>query len=184
MSKKKFVLGIAGSSGAIYAHRLLEIVSTLPHHFDLVISENAIINWELEIGPFDPSTIPYKIWGKKDFMAPFASGSSKYDGMIICPSSMGMVGRISAGVSDDLITRAADVMLKERRKLIIVPRETPYSLIHLRNMTQLTEAGAIICPACPSFYHHPDSITVLVDTVVHRVLDLAGIDVASQRWGS
>lgn len=123
-----------------------------------------------------------KLWSNRDFNAPFASGSSSYDTMIICPASMGMVGRIAHGVSDDLITRAADVILKERRRLILVPRETPYSLIHLNNMKLLTEAGAIICPATPSFYSRPQTIDELVMTVIDRVLTLAGFAIDTYRW--
>ena len=123
-----------------------------------------------------------KLYNNNDFNAPFASGSSSYDTMIICPASMGMVGRIAHGVSDDLITRAADVMLKERRKLIIVPRETPYSLIHITNMKLLTEAGAIICPATPSFYSRPQTIDDLVMTVIDRVLALAEFAIDTYRW--
>ena len=123
-----------------------------------------------------------KLWDNKDFNAPFASGSSSYDTMIICPASMGMVGRIAHGVSDDLITRAADVMLKERRRLILVPRETPYSLIHINNMKLLTEAGAVICPATPSFYSRPQTIDELVATVTDRVLTLAGFTIDTFRW--
>lgn len=123
-----------------------------------------------------------KLWNNHDFNAPFASGSSSYDTMIICPASMGMVGRIAHGVSDDLITRAADVMLKERRRLILVPRETPYSLIHITNMKLLTEAGAIICPATPSFYSRPQTIDDLVMTVIDRVLTLAGFNIDTYRW--
>lgn len=123
-----------------------------------------------------------KLWNNRDFNAPFASGSSSYDTMIICPASMGMVGRIAHGVSDDLITRAADVILKERRRLILVPRETPYSLIHINNMKLLTEAGAIICPATPSFYSRPQTIDELVMTVIDRVLTLAGFSIDTFRW--
>jgi len=115
-----------------------------------------------------------KEYSNKDFFVPFASGSSDFDTMIICPASMGILGRIASGTSDDLIARGADVMLKERRKLILVPRETPYNLIHIRNMETLTLAGAIICPASPSFYSKPASIDELVMTVVERVISLAG----------
>ena len=124
-----------------------------------------------------------KQYNNHNFYAPFASGSAQYDTLIIIPASMGMVGRIAHGVSDDLITRAADVILKERRTLILVPRETPYSLIHLTNMKLLTEAGAIIAPATPSFYSKPSSITELASTVTHRILDLAGFEVPTKRWG-
>jgi flavin prenyltransferase len=181
---RKVVLAIGGSSGAIYAQRIinkLAAINPLPT-VGVVMSPNAIINWELEIGPFESTAIPFKIYEPKDFFAPFASGSAKYDTMIVIPCSMGLLGRMATGVSDDLITRAADVMMKERRKLIIVPREAPYNLIHLRNMTQLTEGGAIICPATPSFYSKPTTLNEIADTVVDRVLDLAGFDIKSYRW--
>ena len=115
-------------------------------------------------------------------MAPFASGSSTYGTLIICPCSMGTVGRIAGGISNDLITRAADVMLKERRRLICVVRETPYNLIHLKNMTAITEAGGIICPATPSFYSNPATIEEAAYTVIHRVLQLAGVNVDGYKW--
>ncbi len=131
----------------------------------------------------DKSGTLFKVYDNRDFFAPFASGSSKYDTMIICPASMGMMGRIANGVADDLISRAADVMLKERRKLILVPRETPYNLIHINNMKLLTEAGAILLPATPSFYSKPETIKDLVMTVVDRILDIAGFEVDAERWG-
>ena len=158
---KKIVVAIGGSSGSIYAKVLLDKLAVLRDQWDevgVVMSDNAKYNWQLELGTFEPDKYPFTFYAKRDFQAPFASGSAKYGTMIICPTSMGLIGRIASGVSDDLSTRAADVILKERRKLIIVPRETPYSLIHLKNMTSLTEAGAIICPASPSFYHNPTSI--------------------------
>ncbi len=183
--KRKIVLAIGGSSGSIYAKLLMDKIATMPDiKLGVVMSDNAIINWEIELGPFDKSAYPFSFYNKNDFMAPFASGSAKYDTMIICPSSMGLLSRIATGISNDLTTRAADVILKERRKLIIVPRETPYNLIHLKNMTALTEAGAIICPATPSFYSQPQTIDEICSTVVDRVLDLAGIDVDTYRWGS
>ncbi|NNE29146.1 MAG: UbiX family flavin prenyltransferase, partial [Saprospiraceae bacterium] len=113
---------------------------------------------------------------------PFASGSAQFDTMIICPCSMGVMGRIASGVSDDLMTRAADVILKERRNLILVPRDTPYSLIHINNMKTITEAGGIICPASPSFYSKPMDFEELAATVVDRVLDLAGLNIDTYRW--
>lgn len=181
---RKIVLGIAGSSGSIYAQLLIEKLKTIDNvEVGVVMSPNAKLNWEIEIGAFDESQIPFKIYGKNDFNAPFASGSAKYDTMIICPSSMGVIGRIANGISTDLMTRAADVILKERRRLIVVPREMPYSLIHLRNMTTITEAGGIICPATPSFYSKPQSTNEIVATVVDRVLDLAQFDTPSFRWG-
>ena len=116
-------------------------------------------------------------------MAPFASGSAGFDTMIVCPCSMGTLGRIASGVSDDLITRSADVILKERRKLILVVRETPYSLIHINNMKTVTEAGGIICPATPSFYSLPKTAEEIAGTVINRVIDLVGFENDSYRWG-
>ena len=146
------------------------------------MSDNAVVNWEIEIGPFDKESYPFTFYNKNDFMAPFASGSAKYDTMIICPSSMGLLARVVSGISNDLMTRAADVILKERRTLIIVPREAPYNLIHLQNMTELTRSGAIICPAAPSFYSQPKTLEEVCTTVVDRVLDLAKIPVETFRW--
>jgi 4-hydroxy-3-polyprenylbenzoate decarboxylase len=120
---------------------------------------------------------------KTDFNAPFASGSGKFDTMIIIPCSMGTLGRIATGISNDLVSRAADVILKEKRKLICVVRETPYNLIHIRNMETVTLAGAVICPATPSFYSRPETIEEAAMTVVDRVLDLAGFDIKAYRWG-
>lgn len=154
-----------------------------PIEVGVVMSENAVLNWEIEIGEFNESDYPFTFYKSNDFMAPFASGSARYDTMIICPSSMGLIGRVANGISNNLMTRAADVMLKERRKLIIVPRETPYSLVHLRNMTALTEAGAIICPATPSFYSKPMTREEICATVVDRIMDLADLEVDTFRWG-
>jgi 4-hydroxy-3-polyprenylbenzoate decarboxylase len=123
-----------------------------------------------------------KEYQNSDYYAPFASGSSKYESMIICPASMGTIGRIANGTSEDLICRTADVMLKERRKLIIVPREAPYNLIHINNLKTLTLAGAIICPASPSFYSNPKTVDELVLTVVDRIIDLAGFNSKGFRW--
>lgn len=182
---RKIVLGIGGSSGSVYARRLMTklVKMDVGLTVGVVMSDNAVANWEIELGEFNRGEWPFAFYHKSDFNAPFASGSARYDTMIICPCSMGLLGRIAQGTSGDLMTRAADVILKERRKLIIVPRETPYNLIHLRNMTALTEAGAIICPATPSFYSRPETIDALIDTVVDRILDLAGLDIQSYRWG-
>ena len=182
----KLILGLGGSSGAIYAKLLLERLSTIREQIEevgIVMSKNARINWDLEINERSIESYGFKIYDKDDFNAPFASGSAKYNTMIICPCSMGTLGRITNGFADDLMTRAADVILKERRKLVVVPRETPFSIIHLDNMRKLTEAGAIICPAIPSFYSKPDTIEKLCLTVVDRVLDLAGFQLETFRWG-
>jgi flavin prenyltransferase len=182
---KKIVLSIGGSSGSIYAKVLMDRLLELKNQWKdvgVVMSDNAKFNWKFELGNEDYLNYPFSFYDKKDFMAPFASGSAKYDTMIVCPCSMGLMGRIAAGISDDLSTRAADVILKERRKLILVLRDTPYSLIHINNMKLLTESGAIICPATPSFYSKPKTFEELAMTVTDRVLDIAGFDLNSYRW--
>jgi flavin prenyltransferase len=183
--KINIVVAVTGASGAIYAKVLLEKLSQLSLQIvksGVVFSENAKAVWNHEMPdtPFDQ--YPFKIYESKDFFAPFASGSSKYDVMIICPCTMGTMGRIAAGLANDLITRTADVMLKERRKLILVTRETPLNLIHIKNMKLITEAGGIICPANPSFYGKPKNIEELVSTVIDRVLDLSGFEINYKRW--
>ncbi|MEM9930773.1 MAG: UbiX family flavin prenyltransferase [Bacteroidota bacterium] len=188
MQKHKIVVAVGGSSGSLYAKVLLDRLVALQDQWaavGVVMTENAKYNWELELGaPFDPAAYPFDYYEKRNFHAPFASGSAKYGTMIVCPCSMGLLARITTGVSEDLITRAADVILKERRRLILVPRETPLSLIHLRNMTALTEAGGIICPAIPSFYSGAETKEELALTVVDRVLDLAGLELGgTYRWG-
>lgn len=183
---KKIIVGIGGSSGSIYAKVLLDKLSALRNQLDavgIVMSDNAKFNWNLELGSKSYEAYPFfDFYEKKDFMAPFASGSAQYDTMIICPCSMGLLARIAHGISDDLLTRAADVILKERRKLIIVPRDTPFSLIHINNMKTITEAGGIISPACPSFYSRPQTIEEVAATVVDRLIDLAGIQQTTYRW--
>jgi 4-hydroxy-3-polyprenylbenzoate decarboxylase len=149
----------------------------------IVWSDNAKTVWQEELSNKNYDNFPFKTWDKNDFYAPFASGSSNYNALIICPCSMGTLGRIAGGISDNLITRAADVMLKERRKLICVIREMPYSLIHINNMKTVTEAGGIICPASPSFYHKPASMEDAVQTVVDRVINLAGLNAGGYQWG-
>lgn len=182
----KIVVAIGGSSGSIYAKILLDRLKVMVKQTEaigVVMSDNAIYNWELEIGPWSKDEYPFTFYNKMDFMAPFASGSAKYGVMLVCPCSMGLLGRIAAGISTDLITRAADVILKERRKLIVVTREMPLSLIHIRNMETVTLAGGIICPATPSFYGIPTTIEEVAGTVIDRVLDLSGLDWQSFRWG-
>jgi flavin prenyltransferase len=183
----KIAVAITGASGSIYTKVLLDSLVKLQQQvkeIGVVWSDNARTVWQHELGNEDYKNYPFKIWDKNDFMAPIASGSAGNDVLIICPCSMGTAGRIAGGISNDLITRAADVMLKERRKLICVVRETPYNLVHLRNMTTITEAGGIICPATPSFYSKPQTLEEMAYTVVHRVLQLAGIDADGYRWGS
>lgn len=186
MNKKKIVVAITGASGAIYAQTLLNKLLLLTDQVEevaILMSENAKTVWKTELANEDYSSFPFKIYDKRDFNAPFASGSAKFDTMIVCPCSMGMLGRIANGISDDLGTRAADVILKERRRLILVARETPYNQIHLQNMLTITQAGGIICPATPSFYSKPETFEDLAFTVIARVLDLAGLDINPPRWG-
>jgi len=178
----RLVLAATGASGSIYLQRLLHHLGEGDHEIHLVLSPYAKQVIREEIGEL---TLPAGVieHGEKSMNAPFASGSALFDGMIIVPSSMGTMGRIAAGTSENLILRAADVFLKERRKLIIVPRETPWNLIHARNIVTLTEAGAIILPASPSFYSHPKSFEELADTVVWRILDQLGIQAPNAcRW--
>jgi 4-hydroxy-3-polyprenylbenzoate decarboxylase len=182
MQDVKIAVAVTGASGSIYAERLLLALREAPAETHVVWSSNARTVWELERGRL-PEELPFKVWDKGDFFAPFASGSAGFDALIICPCSMGTLGRIAGGISDDLITRAADVMLKERRKLICVLRETPYNLIQIRNMATVTEAGGIMCPASPSFYSKPQTLEEAADTVVQRVLQLAGVPHAGFRWG-
>jgi len=181
---RKIVIAIGGSSGSIYAKLLMEKIALIKDiTVGVVMTDNAILNWELEIGKFTKKQYPFDFYEKNDFFAPFASGSARYDTMIVIPCSMGLLSRIASGHSNDLITRATDVILKEQRKLIIVPRETPYSLIHLENMTKAVKAGAIICPATPSFYSKPQSLEAICNTVVDRIIDLADLPQNTYRWG-
>lgn len=187
MTKKKVILAVTGASGAIYASRLIERFQSKQlrsqiEDLSLVFSKNAPDVWQHEIGAFKPEKFPFNTYQLNDYNAPFASGSARYETMIICPCSMGTLGRIAHGISDDLIGRAADVILKEKRKLILVPRENPLNLIHINNFKILAEAGAIISPAIPSFYSKPATIEELVDTVINRILDLSGFEVDGYRW--
>lgn len=185
--KNKIVIAVTGASGSIYTKVLFDKIEALKDQIEavgLVLSGNAKDVWKYELGNELYEKLPYKIYGKEDFMAPFASGSAAYNIMIICPCSMGTMARIASGISNDLITRAADVILKERRKLILVVREAPYSLIHINNMKLITEAGGIICPASPSFYSRPTTPEAIAATVIDRVIDLAGLEQNSYRWNS
>jgi 4-hydroxy-3-polyprenylbenzoate decarboxylase len=182
----KLVVAITGASGSIYAKLLLDKLSAIKDQWKevaILMTENAKEVWKVELQKQDYDQYPFPSYTTKDFTAPFASGSGQYDIMIVIPCSMGTLGRIANGISDDLITRAADVVLKERRKLICVVRETPYNLIHIRNMEAITLAGGIICPATPSFYSRPQSIEQVAGTVVDRVIDLAGLKIDTYRWG-
>ena len=187
MTKKhKIVIAITGASGSIYAKVLLDKLSKLSNQIEqvgVIMSDNAKDVWKHELGNEDYKNFPeFTFYEKTNFYAPFASGSAKYETMIICPCSMGTMARIATGISNDLTTRAADVILKERRKLILMIRDTPYNLIHINNMQTITQAGGIICPASPSFYSNPKNFEELASTVVDRILDLAGFDINSYRW--
>jgi 4-hydroxy-3-polyprenylbenzoate decarboxylase len=185
MNKKKIIVSVTGASGSIYAKLLMDNLLQLSSQIEkvgVVMSDNAKEVWRFELGNHDYDNYPFDFYQKMDFNAPFASGSAKFDTMIIIPCSMGTLGRIAHGISNDLISRAADVILKERRKLIAVVRDTPFSLIHINNMKTVTEAGGIICPANPSFYSIPQTIAEVAQTVVSRVIDLAGLEHDSYRW--
>lgn len=182
----KIVVAITGASGSIYSKVLLDkllVVREQWSDLSIILTENAKTVWKTELDNEDYKNYPVKFYSQQDFMAPFASGSGQYDIMIIVPCSMGTLGRIAGGISNDLITRAADVILKERRKLIVVVRDTPYNLIHIRNMETVTLAGGIICPATPSFYSKPTTLEDVAATVIDRVLDLAGLSINTYRWG-
>ncbi|TCJ12035.1 UbiX family flavin prenyltransferase [Flaviaesturariibacter flavus] len=183
---KKIAVAITGASGAIYARLLLQRLEALKEQcaeVSVVMSDNARYNWKTELGDEDWNRFPFRYFEKNDFMAPFASGSARYDALVVAPCSMGTLGRIASGTSNDLTTRGADVMLKERKKLVLVVRETPYSLVHIRNMETVTLAGGIICPATPSFYSRPQTIEEAAATVIDRVIDLIGLENKSYRWG-
>lgn len=185
-NKHKIVVAITGASGAIYAKVLLQKLQVLHEQIEevgIIMSDNAKDVWKFELGNSDYEQLPFTIYNKNDFYAPFASGSAKYNCMIVCPCSMGTLARIASGISNDLVTRAADVILKERRKLILIARDTPLSLIHINNMKAITEAGGIICPASPSFYSRPKDFDALAATVIDRALDLCGLDQSTYRWG-
>jgi 4-hydroxy-3-polyprenylbenzoate decarboxylase len=185
-SKIKLIVGVTGASGAIYAKVLFDALIRCKYKLEevaVIFSDTAKGVWTYELGNPDYEKLPFTFYKRDDFYSPIASGSAGYNAMIICPCSMGTLGRIASGVSNDLMTRAADVMLKERRKLILVARETPLSLIHINNMKTVTEAGGIICPATPSFYSKPETMEQLAATVTNRALTLAGINVDGFRWG-
>ena len=182
----KLIIGVTGASGAIYAKLLFRKIKSLSSQIEecgVIFSENAKTVWNYELDNEDYEDIPFKIYKPNDFLAPFASGSANYDTMIICPCTMGTLGRIASGISNDLMTRSADVILKERRKLILVTREMPLNLIHIENMKTITLAGGIICPASPGFYSKPKDVSELSETVIDRVISLLGLKMDSFSWG-
>jgi flavin prenyltransferase len=178
----KFVIAATGASGSIYLQRLLDQIDSAVHEIHLVMSGHAKQVAKQEIGSFKiPKAIEQH--GENDLNVPYVSGSARFDAMVIVPCSMATIGRIASGSSDSALLRAADVFLKERRKLVLVPRETPWNLVHARNVVTLLEAGAVVLPAIPSFYSRPASITDAVDTVVWRILDQIGLPSArAYRW--
>lgn len=180
----KIIVAITGASGAIYARQALEVLVAHPNveRVALILSDHAEDVMRAE-GVELPASERIERYDNSDMWASVASGSARWDAMIIIPASMGTVGRIASGISRTLIERAADVMLKERRRVVVVVRESPYSLIHLRNMTTLTEAGAIVLPASPSFYFNPTTIEELCLTTSLRALEMAGLEVGHKHWG-
>jgi 4-hydroxy-3-polyprenylbenzoate decarboxylase len=178
----KFVFAATGASGTIYLQRLLDRIDPAAHEVHLVLTEHAKQVAAEELAGWRPPAGVH-VHADRSMYVPFASGSAQFDAMVIVPCSMGTVGRIAAGTSETNILRAADVFLKERRKLILVPRETPWNLIHARNLVTVIEAGALVLPACPSFYYRPASIDELADTVVFRILDHLGLPAPqTPRW--
>jgi len=178
----KLVIATTGASGSIYLQRLLDRLSPTDHEIHLVFSGTVGQVIATELGTLRiPSGV--REHDDRDMNVPFVSGSARFDAMVIVPCSMGTMGRIAAGTSDSVILRAADVFLKERRKLILVPRETPWNLIHARNVVTLMEAGASLLPACPSFYNRPATVEAVADTVVSRILDQLGVEnPQAYRW--
>lgn len=180
----KVIVAVTGASGAIYARQTLEMLLDHPEveRIALIFSDHAedVISAE---GVTLPTSERIEHYANSDMWASVASGSARWDAMVVVPASMGTVARVASGISRTLIERAADVMLKERRPLVMVVRESPYSLIHLRNMTSLTEAGAIILPASPSFYFNPTTLEELCRTISVRALELAGLKIEHREWG-
>jgi 4-hydroxy-3-polyprenylbenzoate decarboxylase len=184
--KRRIVVGITGASGAPYARRLLAVLRARDDvEVGVCASRTAADVWSLECGGDLREDAGFPVWGVNDYRAPFASGSAGWQAMVVVPCSMGTAARVAHGISDTLLTRAADVMLKERRTLIVVPRETPLGLVHLENLAQLTRLGALVLPAMPSFYGKPATLDDAIDTVVGRILDHLGLEhTLLRRWGS
>ncbi len=188
-SRRKIVVGVTGASGAPYARRLVAYLEERARtrgdvELAVCLSRTAPEVWALECGGDPREQIGAPVWGMRDYRAPFASGSAGWHAMAIVPCSMGTCARVAHGISDTLLTRAADVMLKERRTLVVVPREAPLSTLHLENLASLSRHGAIILPAMPSFYGRPATLAQAIDTVVGRILDHLGLEHdLLRRWG-
>lgn len=186
MSNPRLIIGISGASGIIYAIRLLQVLQALPIETHLVISKAAQLTraYETSMSAAELKSLADVYHRCSDIAAPIASGSFKTLGMIVAPCSMKSLGEIAHGIGGNLLTRAADVVLKERRRLVLMPRESPLNLAHLQNMVAITQMGGIICPPVPAFYHQPDSVMDLVNDSVARVLDLFELDSGLLRpWG-
>lgn len=185
MEGLRIIVAVSGASGSVYARRLLDalVASDEVAEVALIFSSHALAVAEQEGVCLEVDSPKVKIYDNGDMFAPPASGSADYDAMAIIPCSMGVVGRVASGVSIDLISRAADVVLKERARLVVVPREAPLSTIHLRNLTTLSECGAVVIPASPSFYSRPATIEELTDTIVERVLKHLGLHTPHYQWG-
>ncbi len=181
----KLAVGVTGASGSIYAKALIDKINDHPElvqRCDIIFSDPGKKVWNYELNDTGFEELPNKIWPNDTFFAPFASGSSDFDALIVCPCSMGTLAKIASGLANDLISRAADVMLKERRKLILVTRETPLNIVHINNMKTVTEAGGIILPASPAFYKNPQDINELVDGVILKILTMAGLVSFRNNW--
>ena len=184
MEKKRIIVAITGASGSLYARLLVEKLLMYDQaEVSVIVTDNgmAVMRYEDNIEWLRHPRLHY--YDNHDFFSAPASGSARFDAMVVVPCTMGTIGRLAAGVSTDLLARVADVMLKERRTLIIVPREAPVSTIHLRNMTVLSECGAIVCPASPSFYNRPGTVAAVCESVTDRIVSLLGLDPGSREWG-
>lgn len=180
----KIIIGITGASGSVYAKRMIEKLQTNKNiDIAMVMTKDAMSVWEYEMEDDSYNQLKVKQYAVDDYFSPIASGSANYDAMIICPCSMGTLAKVANGIADNLLIRAADVMLKERRKLVLLVRETPYNLIHIENMKKVTLAGGIILPASPSFYSKPKNILDLVDSVVDRALKIVNFNISTFEWG-